>query len=144
VPEINRDEKEIVPEPPLKPLTSLNWPYVPEKSAYPDPLKRDEPKMLQLPQYEAIATSPLVRATLSENPNLKNVLRSINELRGSDREEALQRALGVSLSSRSGIFNDAEKEVTEEDVHALRRLAEVIEGAVRGSKDGGLGLDWGD
>lgn len=42
------------PEPPLRPLTSLNWPYVPEQSAYPDPLKRDDPKMLQLHQYEAI------------------------------------------------------------------------------------------
>ncbi|CAK5281227.1 unnamed protein product, partial [Mycena citricolor] len=30
--------------PPLRPLTSLNWPYVPEESAYPDPLKRDDPK----------------------------------------------------------------------------------------------------
>lgn len=38
----------------LRPLTSLNWPYVPEESAYPDPLKRDDPKPLQLNQYEAI------------------------------------------------------------------------------------------
>lgn len=41
-------------EAPMKPLTSLNWPYVPEESAFPDPLKRDDPKPLQLPQYEAI------------------------------------------------------------------------------------------
>jgi hypothetical protein len=33
---------------PLIPLTSLNWPYVPDESSYPDPLKRDEPKTLQL------------------------------------------------------------------------------------------------
>ena len=39
---------------PLRPLTSLRWPYVPEESAYPDPLKRDDPKSLQLYQYEAI------------------------------------------------------------------------------------------
>lgn len=39
---------------PLRPLTSLKWPYVPDESAFPDPLKRDDPKMLQLPQYEAI------------------------------------------------------------------------------------------
>ena len=37
---------------PLRPLTSLKWPYVPEESAFPDPLKRDDPKPLQLPQYE--------------------------------------------------------------------------------------------
>ena len=41
---------------PLRPLTSLRWPYVPEESAYPDPLKRDDPKPLQLRQYEAIGT----------------------------------------------------------------------------------------
>jgi hypothetical protein len=44
--------------PPLRPLTSLRWPYVPEESAYPDPLKRDDPKPLQTPQYEAIGPSP--------------------------------------------------------------------------------------
>ena len=45
---------------PLRPLTSLKWPYVPEESAYPDPLKRDDPKIVQLPQYEAIGNSPLL------------------------------------------------------------------------------------
>ena len=39
---------------PLRPLTSLKWPYVLEGSAYPDPLKRDDPKPLQTAQYEAI------------------------------------------------------------------------------------------
>lgn len=38
----------------LRPLTSLTWPYVPDESAFPDPLKRDDPKTLQLSQYEAI------------------------------------------------------------------------------------------
>ena len=38
----------------LRPLTSLKWPYVPEESAFPDPLKRDDPKILNLSQYEAI------------------------------------------------------------------------------------------
>ena len=45
------------PKPPLRPLTSLRWPYVPEESAYPDPLKRDDPKTLQLRHYEAIGMS---------------------------------------------------------------------------------------
>lgn len=47
-------ETEIELEAQLRPLTSLNWPYVPDDSAYPDPLKRDDPKPLQLNQYEAI------------------------------------------------------------------------------------------
>ena len=45
--------------PPLRPLTSLKWPYLPEESAYPDPLKRDDPKPLQLAQYEAIGSPTL-------------------------------------------------------------------------------------
>ena len=50
------------PSPPLRPLTSLKWPYVQEESAYPDPLKRDDPKPLQIHQYEAIGmySSPAV------------------------------------------------------------------------------------
>jgi hypothetical protein len=47
---------EITEEALLRPLTSLKWPYVPEVSAYPDPLKRDDPKPLQTVQYEAIGS----------------------------------------------------------------------------------------
>ncbi len=47
---------EIAEEVPLRPLTSLKWPYFPEESAYPDPLKRDDPKPLQTVQYEAIGS----------------------------------------------------------------------------------------
>jgi hypothetical protein len=50
---------EITEENPLRPLTSLKWPYVPEESAYPDPLKRDDPKALQTAQYEAIGSGNL-------------------------------------------------------------------------------------
>lgn len=51
----------------LRPLTSLNWPYVPEGSAYPDPLKRDDPKPLQLAQYETIGQDPRFQLFLSVN-----------------------------------------------------------------------------
>ena len=50
------DDEMIAKDVPLRPLTSLKWPYVPEESAYPDPLKRDDPKPLQLAQYEAIGS----------------------------------------------------------------------------------------
>jgi zinc finger HIT domain-containing protein 3 len=52
-------DEEIAPPqlPPLRALTSLNWPYVPDENAYPDPLKRDDPKALQLSQYEAIGVT---------------------------------------------------------------------------------------
>ena len=51
-------EETVLEARPLRPLTSLKWPYAPEESAYPDPLKRDDPKLLQLNQYEAIGTRP--------------------------------------------------------------------------------------
>ena len=52
-------DDEITKDVPLRPLTSLKWPYVPEESAYPDPLKRDDPKPLQTAQYEAIGSRNL-------------------------------------------------------------------------------------
>ncbi|PCH35996.1 hypothetical protein WOLCODRAFT_28268 [Wolfiporia cocos MD-104 SS10] len=125
------------PRPELRPLTSLRWPYVPEESAYPDPLKRDDPKTLQLHQYEAIATSPTIRRILASHPQLPQLLCSIDQLRGSDREEALERTLGVAPAN-------SEQNHTEEDQRALRELAEAVEAAVRGGQQGILGLDWGD
>ncbi len=56
---------EITEEVPLRPLTSLKWPYVPDESAYPDPLKRDDPKPLQTAQYEAIGSRNLLLSHLA-------------------------------------------------------------------------------
>ncbi|KAH9991807.1 hypothetical protein BJV77DRAFT_946015 [Russula vinacea] len=123
---------EITKEVPLRPLTALKWPYVPDESAYPDPLKRDDPKPLQTAQYEAIATSPAIRAILREDDSgLKETLRRIDGLWGSTREEALQASLGIG---RSGLGGGSDG--------AMRDLAEAIECAVRGKRDGVLGLDW--
>jgi hypothetical protein len=141
---------------PLIPLTSLNWPYVPDESSYPDPLKRDEPKTLQLHQYEAIgmqspftltylincysATSPAIRKILNEHPNLITMLSSIDTNRGREREQALQRALGVTTHDINNQFKGVE---ISDDVLALRQFAEAVEAAVRGNNGGALGLDWG-
>ncbi|KAI0663375.1 hypothetical protein C8Q70DRAFT_949382 [Cubamyces menziesii] len=133
-------DREIQADPPLRSLASLKWPYVPEESAFPDPLKRDDPKPLQLHQYEAIATSPAIRRVLAANPRLRDILKSIDSLRGEERELALHEALGVG-DSRGKVLLGQE---SEEDQRALRDLAEAIEGAVRGGKQGVLGLDWGD
>ena len=144
---------------PLRPLTSLKWPYIPEESAYPDPLKRDDPKIVQLPQYEAIgnfatprshgrykpnllsATSVAVRKALSEHPSLKPLLSSIDSLRGIEREAALQRALGVSPTGHHGGSGIDRLGVGEDDVEAVRQLSSAIEGAIRGDRTGTLGLD---
>jgi len=83
---------------------------------------------------------------------LKEVLRTIDGLEGSAREEALHASLGISRSDvrwdadgcRSGrrgeemVRFSEEREVRE----AMRGLAESIEAAVRGSREGILGLDW--
>ncbi|KAF9647777.1 hypothetical protein BDM02DRAFT_3116494 [Thelephora ganbajun] len=54
------ERQDIETDKPLRPLTSLKWPYVPDESAYPDPLKRDDPKIVQLSQYEAIGNFPFL------------------------------------------------------------------------------------
>jgi hypothetical protein len=54
----------------LIPLTALKWPYIPDESAYPDPLKRDDPKTLQLHQYEAICTRRMPNIPPSHAPSL--------------------------------------------------------------------------
>ncbi|KAG1854322.1 hypothetical protein C8R48DRAFT_807503 [Suillus tomentosus] len=133
--------EETVDDPkPLRPLTSLNWPYVPEESAYPDPLKRDDPRPLQVHQYEAIATSAAVRRVLELNPRLPELLTSIDKLRGADREDALHRALGVDTRQlKNDLLGPQE---LDEDIRTLRQLAEAVEAAVRGGKEGVLGLDW--
>lgn len=46
--------------------------------------------------------------------------------------------LGVGRSERGSGAH------AEEDMRALRALAEAVEGAVRGSGESTLGLDWGD
>ena len=87
------------------------------------------------------ATSERVRKLLEENPNLPGLLRSIDELKGAERESALQQALGVQAPS---IGDGTTKQEANEDVLTLRAFAEAIEAAVRGERAGALGLDWGD
>ncbi|CAA7261870.1 unnamed protein product [Cyclocybe aegerita] len=135
------DEAALADPTPLRPLTSLKWPYVPEESAFPDPLKRDDPKTLQLPQYEAIATSPAIRRILSQQKNLPELLTNIDKLRGPDRDAAIQRALGVTAPE---IDNQLHRQELSEEVLAFRELAEAIEAAVRGGNEAALGLNWGD
>lgn len=86
------------------------------------------------------ATSPVIRRVIASNPRLREILRSIDALRGEEREEALHEALGIG-ESRGKLLLARE---SEEDRAALRELAEAVEGAVRGGKQDALGLDWGD
>ncbi|SRR5712691_7472642 len=99
-------------------------------------------------QFEKQATSPAVREALRAHPRLKEVLRTIDGLRGSEREEALQLALGVSprdVSGGSGGGLEIVPEIGEgiggAERQAMRGLAEAIEAACR-EGEGTLGLDW--
>jgi len=76
-----------------------------------------------------------------ENKNLPNLLASIDKLRGPEREDALQRALGITAPE---IDNQLCRPEPSEDVLALRELAEAIEASVRGGNETALGLNWGD
>ena len=68
------------------------------------------------------------------------MLTSIDQLRGPERERAIQRALGITAEDiQAQARGHAE---LGEDVIALRELAEAVEAAVREGKEGVLGLDW--
>jgi zinc finger HIT domain-containing protein 3 len=89
-----------------------------------------------------------VRAALTGQPRLQELLRSIDRLRGSAREEAIQDCLGVSRSEVRNSDNvsrgrmGGEIIVGEEEKEAMREFAEAIEGAVRGNRGDSLGLNW--
>jgi hypothetical protein len=110
-------------------------------------------------RLDASATSPSIRKALSSNPNLPNLLRSIDRLRGAEREEELQRLLGISVDEGRGQFSlvgsstsiEANRhgprkggniDIDEEGMRALRELAAGVENAVRGDRKDVLGLDW--
>jgi zinc finger HIT domain-containing protein 3 len=86
---------------------------------------------------------------LTAHPKLKEMLRGIDGLEGSAREEALQAALGVSrLDVGRGLAGQVDSgigRIDEEERRAMRGLAEAIEAAVRGN-NGNInrlfGLDW--
>ncbi|KAG6807376.1 hypothetical protein H0H92_007795, partial [Tricholoma furcatifolium] len=63
---------------------------------------------------------------LTANPNLKDLLISIDSLRDQEWEDSLQRALGVAVPDVRDL--SAYKELSE-DVLTLREFAEVIESA---------------
>jgi hypothetical protein len=66
-------------------------------------------------------------------------LTSIDKLRGPEREDALQRALGITALEIDGQLRCPE---LSEDVLALRELAEASEASVRGGNETALGLKW--
>jgi zinc finger HIT domain-containing protein 3 len=76
------------------------------------------------------ATSSAIRTILREHPKLKDTLRTMDGMRGPAREEALQASLGISTRGVGGVDD------------GMSELASAIERAVRGNRDGLLGLDW--
>lgn len=68
-------------------------------------------------------------------------MTSIDKLRGRERDEALQRALGITAPE---IDDQLRPPNLSDDILALRELAEAIETAVRGRDQSALGLNWGE
>ncbi|KAG9123990.1 hypothetical protein FRC07_013294 [Ceratobasidium sp. 392] len=152
-PETKPDEDEKLTDPkPLRTLASLKWPYVPEPPSFIDPVTKNDPKPLTLAQYEAIATSPDARRAIADNPNVPNLLRSVDKLYGPLRQQALEEMLGVGTSGeqQGARFqtNDTLARIrqegdAEENMRALRQLSEAIEKAI-GVSDTQRGLSWED
>ena len=82
-----------------------------------------------------------MRKALSEHPNLKPLLRTIDSLRGTEREAALQHALGVSQEGHQRASGINRFGIDKEDVEAVRQLSSAIEVAIRGERPSTLGLD---
>ncbi|KAG8871220.1 hypothetical protein FRC20_010835 [Serendipita sp. 405] len=128
------DNEELFQQPiRLRPLTSLKWPSIPPPPAIVDPLTINDPKPLQMPHYEAIATSTDIRFMLRDNPNLPVTLRHLDKLSGREREQAFEAILGVrnavqstSLQFDKGSFSWLPKEATEDDLVVLRTFAETL------------------
>jgi hypothetical protein len=82
-----------------------------------------------------------VRHALESNTRLPELLTSVDKLRGADREDALHRALGVDTRQLKNDLSGPQE--LDEDTRMLRQLAEavLVEAAVRGGKEGVLGLD---
>ncbi|KAH7306045.1 hypothetical protein B0J17DRAFT_699568 [Rhizoctonia solani] len=149
----SKDEEMLSDPKPLRTLASLKWPYVPEPPSFVDPVTRNDPKPLTLPQYEAIATSPDVRKVLAENPDMHGLLRSIDKLYGPLRQQAIEEVLGVGTSNeqRHGTrvpTHDAlallrQEGDAEANTRALRQLAEAIEKSI-GVEGEQRGLTWED
>ncbi|KAG8747800.1 hypothetical protein FRC10_011245 [Ceratobasidium sp. 414] len=148
----NEGEKLVDPKP-LRTLASLKWPYVPEPPSFVDPVTKNDPKPLALTQYEAIATSPDVRRVISDNPNIPNLLRSVDKLYGPLRQQALEEMLGVGTSGDQQYGTRGQTHETlarirqdgdaESNMQALRQLSEAIEKAI-GVGDAQRGLAWED
>jgi hypothetical protein len=78
-----------------------------------------------------------VREALRAHPKLKDLLRTIDGLRGAEREEALQLALEVG-------GDEIEEGIDESERLGMRGLAQAIEAACREGEGSGtqLGLVW--
>ena len=88
-----------------------------------------------------IATSPTIREILSAHKNLPELLTSIDKLHGPERDQALQRVLGITAPE---VDDQLRPSNLSDDILALRELAEAIETAVRGRDQSAMGLNWGE
>lgn len=100
-----------------------------------------------------IATTPEVRKVLEENPGVQTLLRSIDQLYGPFRQQAIEEALGVGpspeqrhgtqLPNHDALARLRQEGDVEGNMRALRQLSEAIEKAI-GVANTQKGLAWED
>ncbi|KAF8322126.1 hypothetical protein DL93DRAFT_2129655 [Clavulina sp. PMI_390] len=131
---------------PLRPLTSLRWPYIPEAASFQDPLTEFDPKPLNIQQYQAIATSSDIRGTLSDNPRLVEILRSLDSLRPNERDVRMQQLLGI-VNGNEALDEATLTDEQMDDARAFQSFAAAVQQALRPTNEDGAssnrrGLDW--
>jgi zinc finger HIT domain-containing protein 3 len=150
---------------PLRPLTSLKWPFIPEEPSFQDHLTSNDPKPLKINHYEAIggyglllyfpssftccvitltASSPSIRNILNkEDDQLRNLLRQLDALRGREREEALEFLLGVAHpTKKKGIPKAILESADHDSLESFQRFSEAVHSAIEKTGSANTGLSW--
>ena len=61
-------------------MSSLRWPEEPDDQIFKDPLSRNDPKPFKRSQVFSLATNPKLRKLFENYPNLKSLLKNLNDL----------------------------------------------------------------
>ncbi|KAF8326543.1 uncharacterized protein EI90DRAFT_2975601 [Cantharellus anzutake] len=128
---------------PLKPLSSLRWPFVPEAPSFQDPLSGNDPQPLKLSQFEAIATSNAVRDALASNERLHGLLRVLDSMSPNERNARMRHLLG--LGDAGQLDPNKLTETEKEDAESFSIFVAVIQDCISGVDQDGEkydGLQW--
>lgn len=126
---------------PLKPLSSLKWPFIPEAPSFQDPLTENDPQPLKLSQFEAIATSRAIRDVLNSDQHLPNLLQILDNMSPRERDVQMKRLLGLGDTGQldPDKLTETEKENSESFSAFVAAIQDTIANKGRERSDG---LQW--